>query len=204
MPYLDQLSGFLPPGCCLPWPADSLGISDPRLLRAWETTATFCSLVEHAAIKKRMIPEQTLLNTMASVMYRLFAMHDLVHSGLDGALRLGLLGFCSGVFVQWAKVRIPYQHLSHLYRECLWHLRNTGQATPHAILWLLFIGHIFIFRAESELWLVPWICDAIQACGLKTWGEVQVVLHNYMWIGCVHDKVGKAIFDQASIIDFEG
>lgn len=201
LPYLDRLSGFLPPGSSHSMPASSLGISDPRLARAWDTTATFCDLVEYAASERRMVPQETFLNTMASVMYRVLAIDDLVEFDLDAALRLGLLGFCSDIFVQWAKIRIPHQHLSHAYINCLSDLRNTSQASPHAMLWLIFIGHVSIFRAESESWLVPWTQDAIQACGFKTWEHVQAVLNDYLWLGCVQNKLGKSVFDQAFIPD---
>lgn len=203
LPYLDQLSGFLPSGCFLSLTAQYIGIQDQRLARAWDTTATFCSLVKYAAQEERKIPQETFLNTMASVMYRLLAMNDLTHFEIDGALRLGLLGFCSRIFVQWARMRAPHQHLCDLYEECLQHMRSTGQASPHAMLWLLFIGHVSIFPADGELWLVPCIRDTIRACGFKTWEEVQDSLNNYLWIDHVHRESGKAIFEQALCSDFE-
>lgn len=202
LPYLDQLPGFLPPGSFHPLPA-KVFISDPRLERAWDTTSTFCSLVKYAAQEKRTIPQETFLNTMASVMYRLLAINDLDHLELDGALRLGLLGFCSPIFVQWARIRVPHQHLSDLYRECLWHLKATDQASPDLMLWLLFTGHVSIFRPKSESWLVPCIRDATLACGLKTWKEAQAVLNNYLWIDPVHSESGEAIFDEAFGPSFE-
>lgn len=196
LPYLDQLPGFLPLGSFYPWPA-KLFINDPRLERAWDTTSTFCSLVNYAAQEKRTIPQETYLNTMASVMYRLLAINDMDHLELDGALRLGLLGFCSRIFVQWAKMRVPHQYLSNLYGESLRHLKVTGQASPDLMLWLAFTGHVSVFRPEGESWLVPCIRDATLACGLKTWKEAQAVLNNYLWIDPVHSEFGEAFFYEA-------
>lgn len=196
LPYLDQLPGFLPPGAFRPLPA-KLFVGDERLGRAWDTTSTFCSLVTYAAQQGRTIPQDTYLNTMASVVYRVLAIHDLDPLETDGALRLGLLGFCSRIFVQWARLRVPHQHLCSLYRECLGHLRATGQASPEVMLWLVFVGHVCVVGPEGESWLVPCIRDATVACGLKTWKETQAVLNKYLWIDVAHSESGEAIFEEA-------
>lgn len=71
------------------------------------------------------------------------------------------------------------------------------------MLWLLFIGHVSVFLAEDEIWLVPYIRDAIRSCGLKTWEEVQAILNSYLWIDHVHSEYGEAIFDQAFSSNFK-
>lgn len=150
-----------------------------------------------------MIPQDTFLNTMASVMYRLLAINDLDHLDLDGAFRLALLGFCSHIFVQWTKMRVCYRHLSQLYKSSLSTLKSTSQVTPDNMLWLLFVGHSSILPVEDERWLVPCIRDAIRSCGLETWEEVQTTLNGYLWIDHVHSECGEAIFGQALSSDFE-
>jgi hypothetical protein len=47
---------------------------DKNLARAWKVMKRFCSLINLAAESKRKLSEEILLDTMASVMYRLLHM----------------------------------------------------------------------------------------------------------------------------------
>lgn len=167
MPYLDKLSGFVPQEYQASRDHVSeiqkLGISNAELARAWDTTKTFCMLVNYAADSKRKIPQETLLNTMASVMYRLLNL-SFDAGSLDEMVRLGLLAFCSKVFLQWSRVRSPPRHLSRSFRDCL--LSLTEPVSPQVTLWLLLTGYISVFSDEDEAWLQPWLRAVLEMCGV--------------------------------------
>lgn len=195
LPYLDKLSGFIPleyqASQPLPLDAQQLGISSPDLSRAWDTTQTFCSLLNYAAESKRKIPQETLLNTMASVMYRLLNL-EFAFGSLDEAVRLGLLGFCSHVFLQWSRVRLPHHHLSKTYKDCLLGLRDP--APPQMSLWLLLIGDVSLFYEEDEQWLRPWLHTILYLCGATSWDEARVIMKAFLWIDFVQDGAGAKAF----------
>lgn len=201
MPYLDRLSGFIPSNYQAskpqPFDAQQIGISSLELSRAWDTTRTFCSLLNYAAESKRKIPQETLLNTMASVMYRLLNL-EFAFGSLDETVRLGLLGFCAHVFLQWSRVRLPPHHLSEAYKDCLLSLRDP--IPPQMSLWLLLIGHISLFSEEDEPWLKPWLRTILYLCGATSWEEARVIMKAYLWIDFVQDEVGAEAFD--SVKDF--
>lgn len=132
-----------------------------------------------------------MLNTMASVMYRLL---DLEFScgSLDEAVRLGLLAFCSHVFLQWSGIKLSHQHLSRAYQDCLLSLRDP--ISPHMSLWLLFTGHMTLFSEDDGPWLKPWLRAILNLCGATSWDETRVIVKAFLWIDFAQDETGIKAF----------
>ncbi|KAI1080350.1 hypothetical protein F5B20DRAFT_540274 [Whalleya microplaca] len=166
---------------------------DNDLVKAWENTFRFSLLVNLAFETAHKIPKEILLDTMASVMYRLLQM-SFETGSVDEAMRLGLLAFSSSIFLQWQGVKLSYEHLPVTYRACLVNLK-LSDGSPPLLLWLLVIGSIAIFGEPDSVWLKPWLRVNINLCGVTSWGEMQEILQSFLWIGLVHDKPGKALFD---------
>lgn len=195
LPYLDKLEKFIPSSYAdyTPRPIDGerLGIRSINLSRAWDTTQTFCALLNYAAASGRKIPQETLLNTMASVMYRLLDI-KFISGTLDETIRLSLLGFCSHIFLQWPSVKLPPHHLSTEYRKSL--LGLTIPLAPQMSLWFLVMGDMSLFSHEDEVWLRPWQRAVLELCGAATWNEARVTLKGFLWIDFLHDKAATKIF----------
>ncbi|KAI1461932.1 hypothetical protein F4805DRAFT_188175 [Annulohypoxylon moriforme] len=118
-----------------------LEILDADIATAWRVTKRFAILVNHAAEMQSKLPQDYLLDTMASVTYRLLhKSSQFPPNSLDEAMRLGILVFGSSIFLQWAGVRLPYTHFPAVYRDCLVNLNlksldllphtRTGTPTP--------------------------------------------------------------------------
>lgn len=185
------------------------GNLDPELARAWEVTKKFSVLVNHAASTRQKLPKEFLLDTMASVMYPILHLPSghFELGSLDEAIRLGLLAYCSSVFLQWAGVRLPYMHFPAMYRNCLVNLRlpelnedsNSDNSSSPLLLWLLMVGAVSVFGDCDNAWLKPWLRVNIELCGgSNSWDVIQRVLSSFIWIGLVHDVPGKAVFHSAS------
>ncbi|KAK6064269.1 hypothetical protein SCUP515_11867 [Seiridium cupressi] len=86
-----------PPSIKFPWDLGQIGVS-ADLVQAWEYVMRFCSAINSAAENKRQLPKETLLNVMASVMYRLLHMKNFDKTSVNEAIRLGLLAFSSQIF----------------------------------------------------------------------------------------------------------
>ncbi|KAI0894868.1 hypothetical protein F4806DRAFT_497573 [Annulohypoxylon nitens] len=122
-PYPD----FIPHATDPTWPLLNtiedepfLGLLDFDIATAWRVTKQFTLLVNHAAETQSKLPKEYLLDTMASVTYRLLHKSTLFpRNSLDEAMRLGILVFGSGIFLQWAGVRLPYTYFPAAYRDCL-------------------------------------------------------------------------------------
>ncbi|KAI1465806.1 uncharacterized protein F4812DRAFT_466223 [Daldinia caldariorum] len=192
-----------------------------ELARAWRAMKQFCTLVNRAAAAGTKLPEQTLLAAMAAVTYRLLHMRRArgAPPEAEEAVRVGLLAFCSGVFLQWASVRLPYTHFPRVYRATVVDLAlsvpaptpipilgtdhhpygsspDTASSLPRLLVWLLTIGAVSLFgAADTEGWLKPLLRVNLERCGVRSWPAMRAVLDSFMWIGIVHDAPGKALFD---------
>ena len=167
---------------------------DGDLARALVVMKRFCSQINSAAEAGHKLPDGILLDTMASVMYRLFDMAFEADS-VNEAIRLGLLAFCSDIFLRWPDVKFSYIRFGNTYKDCLLCLESMGSASSDVWLWLLMIGAISTFTEQDDTWLKPRIHQSIKSCGIKSWSETRDVLASFLWIGLVHDRPGKQIFD---------
>jgi hypothetical protein len=167
------------------------------LAETWGVLKRFCSLVCRAAETGSMLPKETLVDTMASVLYNLT--HLVLDPGsLDEAIKLGLLAFSSQIFLQWANMLLYYPYLSNAYRECLFKLKISDevspQVSPQVLLWLLTIGTICIFTDADDKWLKPWLRLNIELCEVRSWVDMRAVLDSLIWLSPVHDAHGEIVY----------
>lgn len=194
-----------------------LATLDTELATAWRTMKQFCTLVNRAAAAGRKLPKEDLLDAMASVMYRLLHM-CFARGSPSEVVRLGLLAFCSSVFLQWASVRLPYTHFPTMYRDNFVNLEfpapdndysgTNNFPTPQLLLWLLTVGAVSLFGGvDNEAWLKPWLRVNLELCGIDSWPAMCAVLDSFMWVGVVQDASGKAVFDStmssSSCLEFD-
>ncbi|KAI8965291.1 hypothetical protein F5Y11DRAFT_344733 [Daldinia sp. FL1419] len=180
---------------------------DTELAIVWCNMKQFCALVNHTAAAGHKLSEEILLDSMASVMYRL--LHTCFARGsLSEVVRLGLLAFCSSVFLQWTSVRLPYTYFPAVYRDNLMNLEfliadcdytNTDSfSVPRLLVWLLMVGAVSAFDGpDSETWLKPWLRVNLELCDIDSWSTMRAVLDSFMWIGLVQDTLTRSIFESA-------
>jgi hypothetical protein len=65
------------------------------------------------------------------------------------------------------------------------------------VLWVLVAGAVSVFDASGHKWLKPLLLAQIDLCEIDSWSKMQDLLKSFMWIGLVHDKPGKGVFDLA-------
>ncbi|KAF4632202.1 hypothetical protein G7Y89_g5924 [Cudoniella acicularis] len=166
---------------------------DEEVARAWRIVSQFCSVINFAVDTGQRISTETFLDTMASVAYRLLNMRFDAGSS-DEAIRLGLLAFSCSVFLQWRHLGMSYPHFTSVFRGCLARLASPP-ISPQLLVWLLMIGAISVFDATDEGWLKPVLLVNMALCEIGSWSKMQELLKSFIWIGLVHDKPGKVVFD---------
>lgn len=169
------------------------------LAEAWRFLKRFCSTINSAAVRNRQLPKETLLNAMASVMYRLLYMKSFDPSSLDEAVRLGLLAFSSHIFLNWQGVKPKHTYLPDTYRSCLLNLKLPSTLPSQILVWLLMVGSLSIFNPADDAWLMPWLRSSIELCEAQGWNEMRGQLKEFPWIDMLHDKPGRSIFDAAVV-----
>ncbi|KAF2787715.1 hypothetical protein K505DRAFT_353661 [Melanomma pulvis-pyrius CBS 109.77] len=168
---------------------------DDDLARTWKFTSTFCSVINSAADSEQLISMETVLDTMASVMYRLLSVH-FESSSKSEAIRLGLIAFSCSVFHQKKQQYAItfYPHFTSTFKDCLVNLTFT-QNSPELLVWLLMIGDVSTFDASNQGWLKSLLLVNITACRIDSWSKMQDLMKSFMWISLVHDKPGKRLFN---------
>ncbi len=63
------------------------------------------------------------------------------------------------------------------------------------MLWLLMVGAVSVFDEIDKVWLRPLLLDNARLCEIYSWSEMKDLLTPFLWIGLVHDKAGKELFD---------
>ncbi|KIX95516.1 uncharacterized protein Z520_08636 [Fonsecaea multimorphosa CBS 102226] len=167
---------------------------DKSLAEAWGVMKTFCSIVNLAVETQRMLSPPLIYDTMASVMYRLLHMKFDAGS-VDEAVRLSLLGLTHHIFLKWQYLRLPYVYFPSIYKSCLLETNLVDVASPQSMLWFLMVGAISAFTTSDHPGLKDCLRQHIDRCEVKSWNEMRGVLKSFMWIGLLHDKPGKDVFD---------
>ncbi|EXJ96426.1 hypothetical protein A1O1_01552 [Capronia coronata CBS 617.96] len=167
---------------------------DQSLVEAWTVAQNSCSMINLAEETRRNLAPELLYDTMASVMYHLLHM-NFDPGSIDEAVRLGLLGMSYHAFVHWQDVRLPHVYFPSVYKNCLLDPRLVDEAPSQVMLWLLMLGAVSAFTASDYPWLKDCLRKHINICQVQTWNEMREVLKSLMWIGLLHDKPGKEMFE---------
>ena len=164
-----------------------------ELAEIWEIMSEFCSVINFAADSGRCISVQTLLETVILVMYRLLGMNFDAGTS-DEAIRLGLLAFSCSAFLQWQQLGMTYPPLISAFRNCLTTM-NLQQMRQPMVLWLFMVGATLLFDTTDDWWLKPALLAEMGLSEIRSWSEMQHLLKSILWIGLIHDKPGKHVFD---------
>lgn len=168
---------------------------DQDLAAVWLVMVEFSHVINRAAKYQHRIATETLLTTMASVIYRLIDMTKFKSDSTEEVIRLGLLAFSTSVFLQWKQLGLSYNHLATAYRNSLAEL-PCPNIPPQFLLWFSMVGAVSVFGCDDEKWLRPRLRANIDSIGgLESWTDMQELLESFMWIGLVLDKPGKEVFD---------
>ena len=150
--------------------------------------------------KSKLSPE--LYNEMTiSILYRL-AHLSCEDNDLQEVIRLGLLCFCSTVFMQRQHMEKPYGYILDRFMANLWRFyskSSNGPAGP-ILFWLLMISAVVSGGAENCLphWHGSCLQQSIELNKIGSWSQAKDMLRSVAWIGFVHDQTGKRAFDEAN------
>jgi hypothetical protein len=164
-----------------------------ELAQVWKRMSEFCSVINLAADSGQLITTQVFLQSMASIVYPLLSMQFQTSSSNE-AIRLCLLAFSSSVFLPWRQLGLPYPHLRSQLKTCLLQL-DPWKAPPALHTWLLMISAVSVLDSTDECWLQPLLLVNIKRSDNHSWSAMRNLLKSFLWIGLVHDRPGRSIFD---------
>ncbi|KAI1813680.1 hypothetical protein GGS20DRAFT_467163 [Poronia punctata] len=170
----------------------------------WSALVVFCEKINVAARDDdKKMSRDLLVDIMASSMYSLLLQSRENNNEL---VRLSLLVFGSGVFLQWqlgfptkrpARVGLVAALKKCLEEEEEEEEEEEGGEGSYFVMWVLFMG-LMAFSSvcdEDIVWFRYRLRRCVDLCGLSTWDEVRGVLTGFLWIDIVHDGLGRGVFE---------
>ncbi|KAI8631890.1 hypothetical protein F5Y19DRAFT_422438 [Xylariaceae sp. FL1651] len=180
--------------------SSSLDCLDHELNQAWRVLRSFSLQVNNAAFTNSRLSRELLLDTMTSVMYRLLYLR-FTPASLNEVVRLSLLAFCSGVFIQWQQgIPMGPTYFPISFQESLAHFRRADDL-PYFMLWVLMVGAMAVFSEDDNMWLRPWLKTNMKLCGVDSWNGMRAILHSFLWIDMVHEYPAHGIFAEIFTMD---
>ncbi|KAF5659809.1 hypothetical protein FHETE_9263 [Fusarium heterosporum] len=165
---------------------------DWRLQNAFKDLRDFSALANKLPPNGQKLKPEAFQEIMLSIQYRLLQL-DFSNdpNPLHEAVRIGLLGFESTIFLQIRGTKLKSQSFDHQLRSAIQAIPVQGEATANVKLWLLLVGSIMIFEG-SEDWLVQSIRSI---AGRQTWAEVRERVREVIWIDMIHDLPGRQAYE---------
>lgn len=156
----------------------------------------FSCMINIASQASRKIRPETYNDIMISILYRLMSL-DFDCNDMQEAIRLGMVCYCTTIFMQYRRVKHQYRQLFHTFNESLQNLWRDGRQLPTPLaLWLAILPDVAV-RDEIVMpeWRCEWLLELLLVSGVGTWMEAREMLGTVAWAGFMHDKAGERVFD---------
>lgn len=172
----------------------------PKLQNCFKDVHALSCMSNLAFQTGRKLSPELYNEIMISILYRLIYLStDL--DDIQEAIRLGLLCFCSTIFMQRIHMEQPYGLLLNNFVEALSRLRRESlEELPVQIaFWLLLLVGVVGWRKGHSLshWHDAWLAEIIGLAKLDSWVQAKETLRLIAWVGFVHDEPGERSFDAA-------
>ena len=73
---------------------------------------------------------------------------------------------------------------------------GTWQLCPEMLLWVLVLGAMASRDLEQRPWFVSVLQDTVNALGISSWLSLKEIMVSVMWMDCVCDIGGQAVWDE--------
>lgn len=170
-----------------------------ELAELWDVLHRFCAMVNQASLNRRKLSDQTLLETMTSVMYRLLHISSTSES-IDEVIVLGMMSFCVSVFLTWSHLRMPFELLQRKHVRSIDCLMQTLRSSSHpeTLLWslLIYVGAFSPLVGVDRLQVRAWLVEVAATCGLTTWSGMRTAMKDFLWIDIVHTSVAQKFAEE--------
>ncbi|KAI1733668.1 hypothetical protein F4680DRAFT_393563 [Xylaria scruposa] len=175
-------------------------VSVPEELRViWDDLSEVVRSINIAAQCARSIDFELYQEAMISIHYRLIKL-KLDLETFDELVWLTLLGFCSGIFLQWRGVKFRFKHLARQLIIALCHVRLDGEMSMSSyriLLWSISVSAISVLDEQEATSLQPVLKKIVRRMGVTSWSEIQTILKMFPWIKDHHSAHARKFIEVA-------
>lgn len=175
---------------------------DSRLLNVSKDVHALSCLSNLAHQTGRKLSPEMYNEMMISILYRLVRL-SFAADDVQEAFRLGLLCFCSTIFMHRQHMEQQYKHLLSSFQSSLQRLHTASASLEDPVVfWLLMTFGVTVktkYHTPSQ-WSDTWLAEIIATCGFGSWSQARQQLHSIAWIDFAHDRLGERMFNSAKEI----
>lgn len=148
--------------------------------------------------KGSTIDLSTFQEMLYSICYRLIRFLPLNSSkrvsNIEAVYHIGLTVFTMTLFLQFDNRRILDFELVFLRLKDILD-RGLDESDSDLLLWLMFVGGIWISGGIDESWLMSRIRKLASRVNIFTWADVHSSVTAFPWIHAIHDRPARAVWD---------
>ncbi|KAI1751545.1 hypothetical protein F4782DRAFT_540820 [Xylaria castorea] len=183
-----------------PTPLKEHVVGMPEKLRViWDDLSEVVRSINIAAQCARSIDFELYQEAMISIHYRLIKLnYDL--KAFDELICLTLLGFCSGIFLQWRGVKFPFKHLARQLMIALRHVGLDGEMSTDShriVLWSISVSAISVLDGQQVASLQPVLKNIARRMGVASWSEIKIIIESFLWINEHHSAPAREFIEAA-------
>ncbi|KAI0547962.1 hypothetical protein F4679DRAFT_552682, partial [Xylaria curta] len=172
----------------------------PEKLRViWDDLSEVVRSINIAAQCARSIDFELYQEAMISIHYRLIKLkYD--SKTFEELIRLTLLGFCSGIFLQWRGVKFRFNHLAQQLMIALCHVGLDGEMSMSSyriLLWAILISAISVLDEQEATSLRPALRKISRKMGVTSWRGIETILKLFLWINNYHSAPTRKFVETA-------
>ncbi|KAI0468733.1 hypothetical protein F4859DRAFT_201077 [Xylaria cf. heliscus] len=174
------------------------GIAE-RLCVIWDDMSEVVRSINIAAQCRRSIDFELYQETMISIQYRLIKL-KFDFKTFDELIRLTMLGFCSGIFLQWRNVKFRFEDLAQQLMTVLHHVdldRELHTGSHRILLWSISVSAILVLNEQEAASLQPAFKKIARRMGIASWGEIRTILKSFLWINDHHYTPARKFVEAA-------
>lgn len=172
-------------------------VLDSRLHNAWRDLHAFACISNLAHQTTSKLSPRIYNEIMISLLYRLTHLSS-EDDPLQECIRVGLIMYCSAIFLQRSFYEQPYDHLYNTYSESLSRLYGSNSLIlPEPIdLWLTMLLHLAARHNSSTMaWRRDWLDKALLRTRCDSWSQAREVLRAVVWVDFIHDCSGEQVYE---------
>lgn len=175
-----------------------------KLRNVWLDLRSFTSMANLAHQSGLKIPTDYFGEIIASILYRLLHQSYPARTAQE-VVRQGMLAFAAAICFQWQEPANfdQKQHVLQIFTRDLHDIFVSGAHVPgEVVLWLLITWSALRYPksyggSEHDRQLDSWLEQMLEDHDVSCWREAKILLKSILWVDVLHDKLGKAVFEQA-------
>ena len=138
---------------------------------------------------------------IVSIFYRLLAIpfhqDTTLPPTIEDAYHVGLSLFMMSLFLQHGRNRIlQFRNVTARLRMVL--NSHSLDREPHLRFWLLMMDGVWVGDDDDTEWLPPMVRAQARKLGLHNWKAARKSIAEYPWIGELHDRSGRTLWQKAN------